>query len=370
MGRAHDARVYLAVCVAMQHSGLHPVSYLAWRRQDRKIRPLWTCLPGERPPVSHFLVTGGAGFIGSHLVDRLLADGHTVRVLDDLSTGKRANLAQAAELVVGDVADPGVTTRAMAGAAGCFHLAAIASVQRGNEDWPGTSRVNLGGTVAALNAARTAGPSPVPVVYASSAAVYGDVGGIAATETLRPAPLTAYGADKLASELHAAIGWHVHRVPSLGLRFFNVYGPRQDPSSPYSGVISIFADRIAAGLPVTLHGDGTQTRDFVHVSDVVAHLAAAMGSLTGAPGADVLNVCTGREVSIRELATLLARLRGAEPVIRHGPARHGDIARSLGDAARARQRLGVSAQVTLHTGLAGLFARGTPDGEMAWRVTG
>jgi UDP-glucose 4-epimerase len=305
--------------------------------------------------VSLFLVTGGAGFIGSHLVDRLLANGHEVRVLDDLSTGRRANVQPSAELVVGDVANPAVVTRAMAGAAGCFHLAAIASVQRGNEEWHGTSRINLGGTIAVLDAARGTGPSPIPVVYASSAAVYGDVGAIAATETLRPAPLTAYGADKLASELHAAIGWRVHGVPSLGLRFFNVYGPRQDPSSPYSGVISIFASRIAAGLPVTLHGDGTQTRDFIHVSDVVSHLAAAMGMLATAPGAGVLNVCTGQEVSIRHLALILAGLRGGEAAIVQGPPRAGDIARSVGDASRARQQLGITAQVALQTGLAGLF---------------
>ena len=196
----------------------------------------------------------------------------------------------------------------------------------------------------------------LPVVYASSAAVYGDVGDAVATETLRPAPLTAYGADKLASELHAAIGWHVHRVPSLGLRFFNVYGRRQDPASPYSGVISIFADRIAAGLPVTLHGDGAQTRDFVHVSDVVAHLRAGLRRLAEAPGTAVLNVCTGRESSVRGLAGMIGEVRRCEAVLRHGPARAGDIRRSVGDPAQARAALGVAAGVTLGEGLAELLA--------------
>jgi UDP-glucose 4-epimerase len=154
--------------------------------------------------------------------------------------------------------------------------------------------------------------------------------------------------------LHAAVGWRVHGVPSLGLRFFNVFGRRQDPSSPYSGVISIFADRIAAGLPVTLHGGGTQTRDFVHVSDVVDHLAAGMEFLAAARGATVLNVCTGREVSVKALAGLLSRLAGVDVVLRHGPPRKSDIARSVGDPSRARQRLGVSARVTLEAGLAGL----------------
>jgi UDP-glucose 4-epimerase len=303
--------------------------------------------------LSLFLVTGGAGFIGSHLADSLLADGHSVRVLDDLSTGKRENLAGDATLVVGDVADPAVVARAMDGVAGCFHLAAIASVQRGNEDWPGTNRVNLGGTIAVLDAARAAGR--VPVVYASSAAIYGDLGGATAQESAIPAPQNAYGADKLASEWHAGIGWHVHGVPSLGLRFFNVYGPRQDPSSPYSGVISIFAARIAAGGGVTLHGDGGQTRDFVHVADVVAHLRAAMLVLDATPGASVLNVCTGRETSIAGLAALLGELSGHMPAMTQGPARSGDIRRSVGDPARAQLLLGVSAGIVLAQGLRDLI---------------
>ncbi len=235
---------------------------------------------------------------------------------------------------------------------GCYHLAAIASVQRGNEDWIGTSRVNLGGTIAVLDAARAA---RVPVVYASSAAIYGDLGGQVAREDVRPAPQTAYGADKFASELHAGVAWHVHGVPTLGLRFFNVYGPRQDPNSPYSGVISVFADRIAAGLPITLHGDGGQTRDFVHVADVVAHLRAAMQALEHAPCAGVLNVCTGRETSVADLAALLGSLAGATPRTAHGPARQGDIRRSLGDPSRASGQLGVSARTRLADGLRGLL---------------
>ena len=298
--------------------------------------------------MSLFLVTGGAGFIGSHLTDAVLADGNQVRVLDDLSTGKRANLPAQAELIVADVADPTAVAAAMAGVAGCFHLAAIASVQRGNEDWTGTSRVNLGGTIAVLDAARDA---RVPVVYASSAAIYGDLGGATATEDTRPSPQTAYGADKLASELHASVAWHVHGVPTLGLRFFNVYGPRQDPASPYSGVISVFADRIAAGAPITLHGDGGQTRDFVHVADVVAHLCAAMALLAREPGCGVLNVCTGRQTSIIDLAGLLGTLAGCRPVMRHGPPRSGDIRQSLGDPERARSRLGIAAQRQLADGL-------------------
>src|SRR3954465_16016306 len=160
----------------------------------------------------------------------------------------------------------------MLGAAGCFHLAAIASVARANEDWIGTHRINLGGTIAVLDAARHLGG--VPVVYASSAAVYGRADGVAA-ETSVTAPLTAYGADKRGSELHAAAGTLVHGVPTLGLRFFNVYGPRQDPNSPYSGVISIFAKAIASGNTVTINGDGRQTRDSAFVGDIARFLPPA-----------------------------------------------------------------------------------------------
>ncbi len=295
--------------------------------------------------MARYLVTGGAGFIGSHLVDALLTSGHEVLVLDDFSTGKEANLPAGTDVRRGDVAEPALVRRAMAGMDGCFHLAAIASVALGNEDWPGTHRVNVGGTVAVLDAARAEGR--LPVVYASSAAIYGDTGEAVAHEGLRPAPRTAYGADKLGSELHGAVGALVHGVPSVGLRFFNVYGPRQDPGSPYSGVISIFARRAADGLGITVHGDGEQTRDFVFVADVVAHLLAAMRRATAQKGADVFNVCTGQATSILQLATLL----GAGPIT-HGAARAGDIRHSRGDPRRATEALGVAATMGLAAGLA------------------
>lgn len=303
--------------------------------------------------VPTYLVTGGAGFIGSHLADALLAAGHRVRVLDDFSTGSLANLDPRCEVVRGDVADPGLVRRAMQGVAGCFHLAAVASVARANEDWLGTHRVNLTGTIAVLDAARDAGG--VPVVYASSAAVYGTVEGVA-EEAMRPMPLTAYGADKLGSELHGRVAALVHGVPSFGLRFFNVYGPRQDPASPYSGVISIFARRVEERAPITVHGDGQQTRDFVFVSDVVAHLVAAMRHLSldrvgPVPCAQVANVCTGRETSVLDLARTLGELSGHVPTVVHGPARPGDIRRSVGSPAHAACVLGVRAEVGLREGL-------------------
>jgi UDP-glucose 4-epimerase len=294
------------------------------------------------------VVTGGAGFIGSHLTDALLADGHEVRVIDDLSTGKTENLDSRAHFIKADICQSATLQSALQDAAGCFHLAAIASVQRANEDWAGTHRVNLTGSICVFDACRAA---RLPVVYASSAAVYGNVGDQVAHEGLACVPQTAYGADKYGSELHAAVGWGVHGVPSFGMRFFNVYGPRQDPASPYSGVISIFADRVAHGLPITVHGDGGQTRDFVFVADVVAHLRAAMGKLAAEPGAYVSNVCTGHETSV----LTLARTLGAKEIL-NGAARAGDIRRSVGSAENAVAMLNVRAATELSVGLKTLIA--------------
>jgi UDP-glucose 4-epimerase len=302
--------------------------------------------------VALYAITGGAGFIGSHLADFLLAEGHDIRILDDLSTGKIENVDPRAELLRGDVADPAAVALLLHGATGCFHLAAIASVARSNEEWLAVHRVNQAGTVAVLDGARRS--AGLPVVYASSAAVYGTVEGVA-HEGLVPAPQTAYGVDKYGSELHARIGFAVHRVPSIGLRFFNVFGPRQDPSSPYSGVISIFARKMAEGAPITVHGDGKQTRDFVFVSDVVAHLVASMRQIAAQPAADVLNVCTGREITILDLVAALGRLWNKTPAVTHGPARAGDIRRSIGSPERAMAILGIRAEVTLDEGLRAIF---------------
>ena len=294
-----------------------------------------------------YLVTGGCGFIGSHLADALLARGHAVRVLDDLSSGKRANLQDAAELIEGDVADPATVAEMMRGVAGCFHLAAIASVERGHQDWLGTHRVNLSGTIAVLNAAREAG---IPVVYASSAAVYGENPALPLAEDAATLPLSAYGADKLACELHARVAGLVHGVPTTGLRFFNVYGPRQDPLSPYSGVISIFCERLRAGQDVVVFGDGGQTRDFVFVADVVRALLAGLRAASCQPR--VFNVCTGRATSLLDLVAAIADTLGVDPAITFGPARPGDVRASLGDPTAARVALGFDARTRLQEGLA------------------
>lgn len=308
--------------------------------------------------MARWLVTGGCGFIGSHLVEALIGRGDAVRVLDDLSTGKRENLGAQAELIVGDVADGAQVARAADGADGIFHLAAIASVQRSSEDWLGTHRTNLTGTIAVFEAARKARPDrPVPVVYASSAAVYGDNPDVPLREDAALRPLSAYGADKLGSELHARVAWSVHGVPTLGLRFFNVYGPRQDPSSPYSGVIAIFADRLTRNDPIVIFGDGQQSRDFIYVADVVAHLQAAMTRLDH--GADVLNVCTGRATTVRDLAAIIAEIVGRTPHLSYGPARIGDIRTSIGNPEAAARQLGVRAATAIADGLKKTLASAT-----------
>jgi len=294
-----------------------------------------------------WLVTGGCGFIGSHLCAALTATGQRVRVLDNLSTGRRENLAPGAELLVGDVGDPELLARALDGVAGCFHLAAIASVERGVREWRETHRVNLSAFVALLEASREAGG--VPVVYASSAAVYGNNDKLPLVETAETRPLSAYGADKLGCELQARVAGTVHGIPTLGLRFFNVYGSRQDPASPYSGVISIFADRLLRGESLTVFGDGLQSRDFVHVSAVVAALRAGMDHADAI--APVFNVCAGRRTTVLELAQTLAEACGKVPVIRHAPGRAGEVRHSVGAPQAARIALGLDEPMPLLAGL-------------------
>ena len=302
--------------------------------------------------MSRYLITGGCGFIGSHLADALAAAGHGVVVLDDLSTGTTDHLPAGADFMHGSVADPALVQTALSQVDGCFHLAAIASVQRSTEDLLGTHRVNLGGTLTLLDGIAASGAA-IPFVYASSAAVYGDCESLPITEDTPKRPQSAYGADKLAGELHAAVATRTQGIPTTGLRFFNVYGPRQPPGSPYSGVVSIFADRIARGEPIRVFGDGGQTRDLVHVSDVVAALLAAMQRRL--PDAPVFNVCTGLAISVLELAAAIGAICAAAPTILHGPGRAGEIRHSVGDPTQGRLALGLGAPVTLRDGLSDLL---------------
>ena len=312
---------------------------------------------------SLILVTGGAGFIGSHTVDRLVADGHRVVVVDDLRTGKRANLAQhgalsfaagsPVELVVADVshglfAPLAAVTAAHGPIARAIHLAAQVSVVHSLANPLVDVAVNYVGTVQVLEYARAAGVKKI--AFASSAAVYGDTPVVPVVEDAPCRPLSPYGVDKLASELMLGAYAATHGVAATPLRFFNVYGPRQDPSSPYSGVISIFADRARAGKPLTIFGDGQQTRDFVYVGDVArAVVAAAMAD--GGDGT-AMNIGTGRETTVRQLAEIVVGLAGTGVAISHAPARAGEIVRSLAAVARVQATLGWQAEVALADGLA------------------
>ena len=302
-----------------------------------------------------YLVTGGCGFIGAHLCRSLLADGHQVRVLDDLSTGRRSNLPDGVEFFEGDISDPYCLDAGLAGIDGCFHLAAIASVERCAADWTGTSRVNLGGALALFEAiANLPGEARPPVVYASSAAVYGEAATLPLEETAEKRPLSAYGADKYAMELHAAVATRVYGIPTVGLRLFNVYGPLQDPASPYSGVISIFCDRLRAGQPVVIFGDGAQTRDFIYVADAVTTLRAAMQRRPA--GAPVFNVCTGTATTVIALAQTIGALCNRQPELEFQPPRDGDIRHSLGAPGQARAALGLNAATGIRKGLAAVLA--------------
>jgi len=294
-----------------------------------------------------FLVTGGAGFMGSHLVDALLEQGHLVRVLDDLSSGKRQNLPRQIEFLLGDVTDPRTVAGALEGVDACFHLAAIASVVLSNRDWLRTHEVNLAGTLNVFDQARR--HRRVPVVYASSAAVYGNCAAIPISEDAPVVPLSAYGADKAACELHARVAGAVHAIPTVGLRFFNLYGPRQDQQSPYSGVIALFAERLARAEPVEIFGDGKQIRDFTYIGDAVAALYRALSVVsTDAP---VFNVCTGRGTTVRGLAEIMTWIYETDVAAVYRPARSGDIGISIGDSRRAAEKLGFRAETTLAEGL-------------------
>ena len=310
--------------------------------------------------MAKYCVTGGCGFIGSNLVDALIATGHDVIVLDDLSTGKLENLHRKAKLIIGDVYNKDDVEDAMDGVDGCFHLAAIASVQKSNEEWSLTHQTNLTGTIHIFEtAARAHNGHTIPVMFASSAAIYGDNACVPLSESERPSPITAYGADKLGCELHGRIAHLVHKVPNYGFRFFNVYGPRQDPKSPYSGVISIFADRIINAEPLVIFGDGSQSRDFVYVGDVIRFLMAGMRHCSH--GHDVFNVCTGIQTTIKELANTMINITEKNSSINVQPARIGDIHLSLGAPDKAEHTFKIKAETRIGEGLEIILSRMLQD---------
>ncbi|MDH3521524.1 MAG: SDR family oxidoreductase [Myxococcales bacterium] len=301
------------------------------------------------------LVTGGAGFIGGHLVERLVADGWQVRVLDDFSTGRESNLERVADridLLRGDVRDARTVARAVEGVEVVFHQAAIASVPRSVADPIGTHAVNTLGTLQVLEAARDAGVRRV--VYAASCAIYGDGSELPKRETLPPRPLSPYALQKHAGELTCRLYARLHGLETVALRYFNVYGPRQDPNGDYAAVIPRFITACLAGAAPRVYGDGEQTRDFVAVRDVVAAnlLAAEAEKASGC----VCNVASGRETSLNELLALVREHTGATAAARYDPPREGDVRRSVACLDHAQESLGYAPRVALREGLVDTIA--------------
>ncbi len=280
----------------------------------------------------HPLITGGCGFIGSHLVESFTARGERVMVVDDLSSGAEANLVhpELVDLTVGNIADAATIAGLIEQASVVFHLAAIASVVICEQEPEKAKRTNVTGTQVIFDTVaqvqRKSG-RVIPIIYASSAAIYGDNPNIPLATSATPAPINNYGEQKLENERIAARAAE-RGVASVGLRFFNVYGPRQDPSSPYSGVISKFVDGARAGRDLTIFGDGEQTRDFIYVGDVVL---ALIGAANSAQRASVHNVCTGTPTNLKQLARIIGECSGRPDItIDYQDARVGDIRHSLG----------------------------------------
>ena len=295
------------------------------------------------------LVTGGAGFIGSHIVDRLLQDGHEVIVLDDFSTGHRQNLADNEKLVIvdGDIRDFKMVNACMQGVDWVFHKAAVASVPKTVNDPIGSSAVNYQGTLHVLEAARH--NKVKRIVFASSAALYGDEPTLPKVETMLPVTLSPYAVDKLASEYACGMYTRLYGLETVSLRYFNVYGPRQDPSSPYSGVISIFADKLNQGTSPTIFGDGEQTRDFVYVSDVVEANMRAISQ--DAPVGQVINIATGNKITLNQLLNTFCEIKQVEFNAEYQDPRQGDIKESYANVSKAASILGWNSTVKLDQGL-------------------
>ena len=302
----------------------------------------------------HVLVTGGAGFIGSHTTDLLLAAGARVRVLDNFSSGKRENLPSHPDLevIAGDIRDPAAVTGALTGVTHVLHLAAQVSVQASVESPAESASVNIAGFLNVLDGVRRAGIRRF--VYASSAAVYGIPARLPLDESAPSLPISPYGLEKAINDQYAALFLELYGVPTLGLRYFNVFGPRQDPASPYSGVISIFTRRLRDNLPLTVYGDGQQTRDFVYVGDVARANVLALGS----PATGACNVATGQTITLLQLIDTLAGVAGTRPAVQFAPARSGDIRHSAADNIRLRTELKLDRYTAVREGLQRLWASG------------
>jgi UDP-N-acetylglucosamine/UDP-N-acetyl-alpha-D-glucosaminouronate 4-epimerase len=300
--------------------------------------------------MARWLVTGGAGFIGSHLAEALIGKGETVRIADSFITGHRRNLAvlgNRAELVEGDLADPAIAARAVAGMDYVLHQAAIPSVPRSVQDPATSNRANVDATLQVLLAARDA--SVRRVVYAASSSAYGDTSTLPKREDMPTHPLSPYALQKLVGEQYMQLFTSLYGLETVSIRYFNVFGPRQDPSSPYSGVIALFVTALLAGKAPTITGDGGQTRDFTYIANVVDGVLRAATAPQAA--GEVINVATGQQISIAELARTLGAIIGvAAPPVRV-EARPGDVRHSLADISKAKALLGYEPIVGLEEGL-------------------
>ncbi|MDH5393890.1 MAG: NAD-dependent epimerase/dehydratase family protein [Gammaproteobacteria bacterium] len=298
------------------------------------------------------LVAGGAGFIGSHTIDLLLQQNIPVRVLDNLSSGFRHNLPaehDLLEFIEGDICDAALVDQCMQGVSHCLNLAAQVSVVNSLEDPAFSAQQNILGFVNIIHSAHT--HNIQRLVYASSAAIYGEPSALPLTENAAMKQLSPYGLEKAVNEQYAELFNHLYGLSSQGQRFFNVFGPRQDPKSPYAGVIALFADKIMAKQAVTVFGDGENTRDFIYISDVAeANVAALKADYQGA-----CNIATGKKTSLLDLIQALSELADFKPEINFQPAREGDIVHSLASPALMNKELQLSADVTLKQGLSQLL---------------
>ena len=299
--------------------------------------------------MARYLVTGGAGFIGSHLVDELLSRGESVRIADDFSTGRRENLPaqRPFELVEGDLADADVAARAVAGCEYVIHQAAIPSVPRSIEQPISSHRANVEATLQVLAAAREAGVRRV--VFAGSSSVYGNAPALPKREDMPTLPLSPYALQKLISEQYCQLFTRLYGLETVTTRYFNVFGPRQQPGSPYSGVISLFIDAMSEGRAPVIYGDGQQTRDFTYVGDVVAGVLRACDAPKAA--GEVINLAAGGRISLLDLLASLQRVLGTTVTPSFGPSREGDVRDSQADITKARQLLGFEARVPFDEGL-------------------
>jgi nucleoside-diphosphate-sugar epimerase len=299
--------------------------------------------------MSHYLVTGGAGFIGSHLSEELVRRGHRVRVADSLITGKRSNLAHIAgvEFLEGDLANLEFARKAVDGVEYVLHQAAIPSVPRSVNDPITSNRANVDGTLNILLASRDAGVTRV--VFAASSSVYGDAPTLPKHEEMPTNPLSPYALQKVIGEQYLRMFTKLYGLETVSIRYFNVFGPRQDPSSPYSGVISVFATALLENRPPTIYGDGEQTRDFTYVANVVDGVLRACEA-AGANG-EIINVATGGRISLNRLFDEMRKLVGADVRPVYADMRAGDVRDSQADISKAHKLLGYAPIVSFEDGL-------------------